>query len=78
MNANHLLAALAALLFAVAPARAEWSSCLSGLRAAAAGAGVSQQTIASATNGLAPNDAVSFMDKQPEFTTPVWDYVAGL
>lgn len=78
MKANHLLAALAALLFAAAPARAEWSSCLSGLRAAAAGAGVSQQTIASATNGLAPNDAVSFMDKQPEFTTPVWDYVAGL
>ncbi|HEY8213810.1 MAG TPA: lytic murein transglycosylase, partial [Methylocystis sp.] len=72
------LPALAALLFAAAPARAEWSSCLSGLRAAAAGAGVSQQTIASATNGLAPNDAVSFMDKQPEFTTPVWDYVAGL
>jgi lytic murein transglycosylase len=78
MKANHLLPALAALLFAAAPARAEWSSCLSGLRAAAAGAGVSQQTIASATNGLAPNDAVSFMDKQPEFTTPVWDYVAGL
>lgn len=78
MNANHLLAALAALLFVAAPARAEWSSCLSSLRSAAAGAGVSQQTIASATNGLAPNDAVSFMDKQPEFTTPVWDYVAGL
>ena len=78
MKANHLVAALAALVLGAAPARAEWSSCLSGLRAAAAGAGVSQQTIASATNGLAPNDAVSFMDKQPEFTTPVWDYVAGL
>ena len=78
MKANHLLVALAALFFAAAPARAEWSSCLAGLRGAAAGAGVSQQTIASATNGLAPNDAVSFMDKQPEFTTPVWDYVAGL
>jgi lytic murein transglycosylase len=78
MKVNHLLAAFAALLFAAAPARAEWSSCLSSLRAAAAGAGVSQQTIASATNGLTPNDAVSFMDKQPEFTTPVWDYVAGL
>jgi lytic murein transglycosylase len=78
MKANHLLVALAALFFAGAPARAEWSSCLAGLRGAAASAGVSQQTIASATNGLAPNDAVSFMDKQPEFTTPVWDYVAGL
>ncbi|MGD9542634.1 MAG: lytic murein transglycosylase [Methylocystis sp.] len=78
MKTNHLLVAFATLLFAIAPARAEWSSCLSGLRAAAAGAGVRQQTIASATNGLTANDAVSFMDKQPEFTTPVWDYVAGL
>jgi lytic murein transglycosylase len=78
MKANHLLAATAALVLLVAPARAEWSSCLGGLRQSAAGAGVSQQTIASATDGLAPNDAVSFMDKQPEFTTPVWDYVAGL
>jgi len=69
---------MATLLFAAAPARAEWSGCLSSLRGDAAGAGVSRQTIASATDGLTPNDAVSFMDKQPEFTTPVWDYVAGL
>jgi lytic murein transglycosylase len=78
MKANHLFAAMATLLFAAAPARAEWSGCLSSLRGDAAGAGVSRQTIASATDGLTPNDAVSFMDKQPEFTTPVWDYVAGL
>jgi lytic murein transglycosylase len=78
MKANLLFAALTMLLFAAAPARAEWSGCLSSLRGDAAGAGVSRQTIASATDGLAPNDAVSFMDKQPEFTTPVWDYVAGL
>ena len=78
MKANHLLAAAAALSLAAGEARAEWSSCLGGLRHAAASAGVSQQTIASATDGLQPNDAVSFMDKQPEFTTPVWDYVAGL
>ncbi len=78
MKTNHLLAASAALLLVTGPARAEWSACLGGLRHAAAGAGVSQQAIASATDGLEPNDAVSFMDKQPEFTTPVWDYVAGL
>jgi len=78
MKTNHLVAVLAASLFVAAPARAEWSSCISSLRAAAAGAGVSQRTIASATDGLTPNDAVSFMDKQPEFTTPVWDYIAGL
>ena len=78
MKAHHLLAALAALMLTAAPARAEWSSCLSGLRHAAASAGVSQPTIACATDGLEPNDAVTFMDKQPEFTTPVWDYIAGL
>ena len=78
MKPNHVLAALAALSLAASPARADWSSCLGGLRHSAASAGVSQQTIAAATDGLQPNDAVSFMDKQPEFTTPVWDYVAGL
>jgi lytic murein transglycosylase len=78
MKANHIALASAALLLLSGSARAEWSSCLAGLRHSAAGAGVSQDTVASATNGLEPNDAVSFMDKQPEFTTPVWDYVAGL
>jgi lytic murein transglycosylase len=78
MKTNHLLAASAALALVAVPARADWASCLSGLRHTAAGAGVGQQTIAAATEGLEPNDAVSFMDKQPEFTTPVWDYVSGL
>lgn len=78
MTANHLFAACAALILMASPARADFSSCVAGLRHAAAAAGVDQSTIASATNGLEPNDAVSFMDKQPEFTTPVWDYVAGL
>jgi lytic murein transglycosylase len=82
MKTNHLpslfATAGAALVFVATPAQADWSSCLSGLRHAAAGAGVSRQTISSATGSLEPNDAVSFMDKQPEFTTPVWDYVASL
>ncbi|PWB83623.1 MAG: lytic murein transglycosylase [Methylocystaceae bacterium] len=79
MKTNQLkLAGVALLLLSAAPARADFASCLSGLRHAAAGAGVGAQTIESATSGLGPNDAVGFMDKQPEFTTPVWDYVAGL
>ncbi len=80
MKTNHTRVALVAVTLALAagPARADFSSCLGGLRHAAASAGVSQQTISSATNGLEANDAVSFMDKQPEFSTPVWDYVAGL
>lgn len=59
-------------------ARADFSDCLAELRQAAASSGVRHQTITAATEGMTPNDAVSFMDKQPEFTTPVWDYVAGL
>ena len=78
MKAKHLFLAATALLLETGSAWADFSSCLSGLRNAAASAGVSAQTIASATNGLEPNDAVSFMGKQPEFTTPVWDYMAAL
>jgi lytic murein transglycosylase len=78
MKMKRLALASAALICLAGPARADWASCVSGLRHAAASAGVGQETIASATDGIEPNDAVSFMDKQPEFTTPVWDYVAGL
>jgi len=78
MKTKHLLAACAAFFLAAGPARADFASCLDGLRQAAARAGVSQQTIAATTDGMTANDAVSFMDKQPEFTTPVWDYVSGL
>jgi lytic murein transglycosylase len=78
MKSNHVPIAMAALLIAATPARADFSSCLSGLRHSAAQSGVSSATISAATDGLEPNDAVGFMGKQPEFTTPVWDYVAGL
>jgi lytic murein transglycosylase len=78
MKTTHLTLAGLALLLCAAPARADFSSCLAGLRHAAASAGVSARVIDSATSGLEPNDAVSFMDKQPEFKTPIWDYLAGL
>jgi lytic murein transglycosylase len=78
MKTNHLLAACAALCLFSSPSRADWNSCLDSLRHSAAASGVSGQTISSALGSLEPNDAVSFMDKQPEFTTPVWDYIAGL
>jgi lytic murein transglycosylase len=63
---------------AAAPVRADWASCLAGLQKAAAAAGVDQATIQSATGNLEPNDAASFIGQQPEFTTPVWDYMAAL
>jgi lytic murein transglycosylase len=69
-----------ALLLAglAAPARADWASCLAGLQKSAAAAGVDQTTIQSATGNLEPNDAASFIGQQPEFTTPIWDYMAAL
>lgn len=78
MKLNHASILIAALLLAATPARADFASCLSGLRHAAAASGVSSATISAATDNLEPNDAVSFMGQQPEFTTPVWDYIAGL
>jgi lytic murein transglycosylase len=78
MKTNHVLVAAAALLLFATPACADFASCLSGLRHAAAQSGVSSATISAATDGLEPNDAVSFMGQQPEFTTPIWDYMAGL
>ena len=73
--------ALAALLaaMAAAPARADFASCLAGLRGAAAAKGVSGQTFDRLTDGLQPNpDILKAEAYQPEFKTAIWDYLAGL
>lgn len=57
---------------------ADFASCLARLRGPAAAHGVSPATFEAATAGLQPNDVLHFQDEQPEFTTPVWDYMAGL
>jgi len=51
---------------------------MASVRGEALSAGVSAATFDSATRGLEPNDAASFLDNQPEFSTPIWDYMAGL
>jgi len=72
------LAALAALVVA-GPARADFAECVAGLRTDAARAGISAKTIDGAFNGLQPDMKVlDFQKSQPEFKTPVWDYVDGL
>ena len=70
--------ALVGLLSLAAPASADFRSCMASVRGEALSAGVSAATFDSATRGLTPNDAASFLDNQPEFTTPIWDYMAGL
>src|SRR5277367_1385326 len=69
-----------AALAAFAPsARADFASCVGSLRADAARSGISARTLDAAFNGLEPDTKVlDFQKQQPEFKTPVWDYVDGL
>jgi len=73
-----LTLALLGALAAATPAAADFSDCMASVRGEALAAGVSAATFDSATRGLIPNDAASFLDTQPEFTTPIWDYLVGL
>jgi lytic murein transglycosylase len=70
----------AAILMALsAPARADFSSCVASLRADGAREGVNAATLDAAFNGLQPDMKVlEFQKDQPEFKTPVWDYLATL
>ncbi len=78
MIRSLLLAALVAVATA-SPARADFSSCVAGIRSEAAADGVSRETLASAFDGLQPDAKVlEYEATQPEFTTPIWDYLAGL
>ncbi|MGE8638581.1 MAG: lytic murein transglycosylase [Achromobacter sp.] len=74
-------AALTLLAGAVPTAQAAepFAACLSQLRGPALKAGVSGATFDAHTAGLAPDMAViDLLDAQPEFKTPIWDYMAGL
>jgi lytic murein transglycosylase len=73
------LCAATALVGIGSPARADFSSCVASLRAEAEGAGISGRTLDIAFSGLQPDMKVlEFQKEQPEFKTPIWDYVAGL
>jgi lytic murein transglycosylase len=57
----------------------DFRACLSGLKSEAAQKGVSASTFDAATRGLQPDMKVlEFLDFQPEFKTPIWDYLAAL
>ncbi len=63
---------------AFAAAAGDFPGCLAQLKGEAQAHGVAPATFDSATADLQPNDVLHFQDEQPEFTTPVWDYMAGL
>ncbi len=55
------------------PARADFSSCVAGLRSQALGAGVSGAVFDRAMSGMQPDmDVIKAMNTQPEFKTPIW------
>lgn len=63
------------------PARAEmvFDDCIAGLQSQATAQGVSTDSYRAHTQGLLPDMSVlELLDAQPEFTTPLWDYLAAL
>jgi len=74
-----VLVAALAVLPAGAPAAATFPACLAGLETSAVSAGVSRSVASRALDGARPDPRVlSFLKTQPEFTTPIWDYLAFL
>ncbi len=72
---------LLALLVALATnAQAQsFASCVKALRGEAAAKGITAQTFDKAMAGIEPDQGViDSMGNQPEFTTPIWDYLAAL
>ncbi len=69
----------AAALVAPSAAHADFSSCVVSLKSEAARAGVSGATLSAAFDSVQPDMKVlDFQKSQPEFKTPIWDYMAAL
>lgn len=76
--APALLAALA-LGLSAAPASAQFASCLSELRAHAEREGISTAVFDRTMRGIEPDPKIiELMNSQPEFKTPIWDYLTFL
>lgn len=77
--AAALSAAVSIPALTTASVAQDFRACLSGLKSEAASKGVSAATFDAATRGLQPDMKVlEFLDFQPEFKTPIWDYLAAL
>jgi membrane-bound lytic murein transglycosylase B len=65
------------VLLSAAPARAEtFDEFILAFEAKAVAAGVSRETYRAATSGLTPDPTTpELVETQPEFTTPIWDYL---
>ena len=57
----------------------DFSACLAGLRGDAAAKGVNGDTYSRYTSALEPDmTVIEALDYQPEFRSPIWDYLAAL
>lgn len=67
------------LILVASAAQADFQSCLAGLRSEAGGKGVSGATFDRAMAGVQPDmKVIEAMNNQPEFKTPIWDYLGTL
>jgi lytic murein transglycosylase len=66
-------------LAAAGASAADFDACLRELRADAAARGIAAPVLDQALAGIEPDQSVlDAMDRQPEFVTPIWDYLAAL
>lgn len=74
-----ILALPLVLVASAASAQGGFQSCLAGLRSEAAAKGVSGATFDRAMAGVEPDmKIIEAMNNQPEFKTPIWDYLGTL
>lgn len=82
MASKPLQCTLLALAFAATTVHADelvFEDCLAGLRSKAEAVGVQPAIFDANTHELVPDMGVlELLDAQPEFTTPIWDYLAAL
>src|SRR5471030_371602 len=76
---RSFLMALAVVAGAANAQAADFRACVQALRGEASGQGISTQTFDTALTGVEPDPSVlEAMDTQPEFKTPIWDYMAAM
>jgi lytic murein transglycosylase len=76
---RRLPSAILLLVATASSATADFDSCLAEIRADASQKGVSRATLDRVLDGVIPDPTViDAMEKQPEFSTPIWDYLAFL
>ncbi|MCF7220576.1 lytic murein transglycosylase [Marilutibacter chinensis] len=74
-----LVAALLGAGFCTTATAADIGSCVQSLRGRALAAGIDATTFDTHVAGVVADPSLlELLDRQPEFTTPIWDYMAGL